>query len=127
MLSTAALEQSASACLSLAKSGILQPFTELLDIFIGDSGFPAPDLAAAIVQLGQTLADEPPTVTSSACDCVAAVIRHVKTIGKLAVPVENGADADSQATALSKLDINITEMESAAAQPTSSIWWVVTE
>ena len=121
LLSTGALEKSAVACLSLPRSDVLEPFTELLEHFLADGGSPAPDVACAIVQLGQTIACESSAVRSAAQQCVKAVVQHMQSQGQ-PQHISPASDAnDSEAAALSKLESNIAELEASATQPSSSI------
>lgn len=123
LLGSTALEESAVACLSLPPY-VAQPFAEVLDTFLGDVGPAAPQMARAVMQLGQLVALEPQAVVRDVEECVSAVVRHVKSGSKLTSSQQNGIDTTGPGNELAKVESSMAELELAASNPNSSLRYV---
>lgn len=108
LLTTAALEKSAIACLKLDQSAILGPFTELFVTAAGDSSVSVSELAPALVQLGNIHA-MPPALSH---DCLTAVVHHVKSTCKDYTAPAPASGSDAQR--LTHLQASISHLASAA-------------
>ena len=110
-LRTPALEQSASACLSLCQPALLRGFTELLETFDRQSGIPPATLASAMEQLVSAQAAAPAVSPALTQSSVAAVMQLLKSRCRGHLGAEAATPEESrQAAELADLQTSIAQL-----------------